>query len=102
MRVKYPCNIEGKKQYELYGKAVIVMPNCFVIAGTFKRDRIVKGLHLMLWNDPNGKSFVRKLTHSFPLLVQDSNAINGFLFDNETLINVAISHAHLLLNLEKD
>jgi hypothetical protein len=79
-----------------------VVPNCFVIAGTFKRNRIEKGLHFMLWNNPDGKNFERKLPHSFPLLVHGSNAMNGYLFDNETLINAAISHAHLLLNLEKD
>jgi hypothetical protein len=78
----------------MHGRAVVIMPNLFIIVGTFNHNRILKGCHYMLKNNPMGTNFEQTLPHNFPLLVQNSGAINGYLIDNKSLINAALAHSY--------
>ena len=96
MHVKFPSEIRNRSFYKLHGRAIVVMPNLFVIAATFNHNRIEKDkkLHFMLQNHNRAdKNFERTLGPNFPLMVKNSQAINNYLVDNESLINAAVAHA---------
>jgi hypothetical protein len=78
------------------------MPNLFVIAATFNHNRIEKDkkLHFMLQNNNRGdKTFERTLGPNFPLMLKNSQAINGCLIDNESLSILALAHANKICKI---
>ena len=81
----------------LHGRAIVVMPNFFVLAATFDHNRIVDGhyysLDLIKPNDE--RTFERKFTANyFPLLVQNSQLISKYLFDSTSLLKYAAISAY--------
>jgi hypothetical protein len=85
--------VKKNGEIQLHGRAVIVMPNFFVLAATFDYNRLVEGQYLMLdLIKPNQgpQSFERKFSANYvPFLVNNSQAINKYLFDSTSISKLA-------------
>jgi hypothetical protein len=83
-------------EIELHGRAIVVMPNFFVLAATFEHNKLVDGHYMMLdMIQPSDTStFERKFTaNHFPLLVNNSKLLNKYLFDGTSLFKYAAINA---------